>query len=70
MSGPRYTGKSYLAELLGRNLLSELKPEEDQAHNVILYESAELQDSDALKKLVFLFSAFLFLALSFFLIFP
>ena len=50
ISGPRYTGKSYLAELLARNLLGELKP--DEAHNVIIYESGELQGQPALSKWV------------------
>ena len=52
ISGPRFTGKSYLAELLGRNLLSELKPDEELVQNVIVYESGELEEVEALKRLV------------------
>ena len=52
ISGPRYTGKSHLAELLSRNLLSELRPEGEQVYNVVLYESGELQEADALSKSV------------------
>lgn len=52
ISGPRYTGKSYIAELLGRNLLSELRPDDHQVQNLIVYESSELNDQDSLKKYV------------------
>ena len=52
ISGPRYTGKSYIAELLGRNLLSELRPDDHQVQNLIVYESCELNDQDSLKKYV------------------
>ncbi|KAL5258618.1 hypothetical protein ACHWQZ_G009183 [Mnemiopsis leidyi] len=50
ISGPRYTGKSYIAELLGRNLLSELRPDDHQVQNLIVYECSELNDQDSLKK--------------------
>ena len=49
LAGARFVGKSYTAELLGKNLLAELRSG-DQAHNVILYESDELNDGDALQR--------------------
>ena len=50
LSGARYSGKSYAAELLSKNLLDQVKPGEEHVHNIIVYESGELSDLESLNR--------------------